>query len=63
MVKNTPRKPYPAGIDEYTSDAITTGVNELTAPCNHPVIVEQIKIRKIYTDARTQFTSSNFGEA
>jgi hypothetical protein len=63
MVDRTSRKPHLVGLHDYTSDSAITAINECTAPSNHTVTVEHINIRKIETDAGTQFTSSNFHEA
>jgi hypothetical protein len=63
MVDKTSRKPHFVGINEYNSDSCIITVNEFTAPCNHPVTVDQISIKKITTDAGTQFTPCNFREA
>jgi hypothetical protein len=50
-------------LNDYTSGSGASAVNDLTAPCNHPVTTENIKIRNIKTGSGTQFTSSNFREA
>ena len=62
MVDKTSRKPQVCGLKDYTSDSVIHSVNEFTSPCNHPVSVEHINIRKVKTDAGSQFTSSNFLE-
>jgi hypothetical protein len=63
MVDRTSRKHHLIGLHDYPSNSVITSINEFTAPCNHTVTVEHINIRKIKTDAGTQFTSSNFREA
>jgi hypothetical protein len=63
VVDNASRKPPLIGRNIYTAESIITEVNEFTAPFNHPVNVEHINIRKIQTDAGTQFTFTIFREA
>jgi hypothetical protein len=64
MVDRTSRKPHLVGLHDYTSESGITAINEFTAPCNHPVAVEHINIRKIKTyDGTHLFNSSNLCEA
>jgi hypothetical protein len=63
MADKTSRKPHLVRLNYYTTYSIIMTVNEFTAPCDHPVTVEHINIRKIKTDSGTEFRSSYLCEA